>query len=367
MSDSRWDPSLDRSVVHLDPQTAMFEAMLRGWGQQQSSRSLSVTTIRMRLEVVRRFSAYTQDWPWRWTAGDVEDWSSALRSGAKPLAHSTIRGYQNAVAMFCEHLIDPRYPWVEECLARFGAHPTQVCHEWNTTRHTSEFEGRPVVRPFARAELQQFFDFADEMVGRALRLGRTGWVAAFRDATLFKVIYAYGPRRREAVMLDVGDFSRNPKAAEFGEFGACNVRYGKAARGSPPRRRTVLTVMPWSVPVLREYLEEIRLLYPVGGQPYLWPTERGGRISPHYVSLRFAEYRDAAGLPEELHPHCLRHSYITHLIEDGFDALFVQQQVGHAWGSTTALYTGVSGEFRNRVLRQALDRGLGEELSTWRG
>ena len=92
MSDSRWDPSLDRSVVHLDPQTAMFEAMLRGWGQQQSSRSLSVTTIRMRLEVVRRFSAYTQDWPWRWTAGDVEDWSSALRSGAGLSAQSQHSG-----------------------------------------------------------------------------------------------------------------------------------------------------------------------------------------------------------------------------------------------------------------------------------
>ena len=56
-----------------------------------------------------------------------------------------------------------------------------------------------------------------------------------------------------------------------------------------------------------------------------------------------------------LHPHCLRHSYVTHLIEDGFDPLFVQQQVGHRWGSTTALYTGVSGDYRNRVLRHALD------------
>ena len=47
---------------------------------------------------------------------------------------------------------------------------------------------------------------------------------------------------------------------------------------------------------------------------------------------------------------------MTHLIEDGFDPFFVQQQVGHAWGSTTALYTGVSGDYKNRVLRQALDR-----------
>ena len=64
---------------------------------------------------------------------------------------------------------------------------------------------------------------------------------------------------------------------------------------------------------------------------------------------------DDLGFDAALHPHCLRHSYVTHLIEDGFDPLFVQQQVGHRWGSTTALYTGVSGDYRNRTLRRSLD------------
>ena len=43
-------------------------------------------------------------------------------------------------------------------------------------------------------------------------------------------------------------------------------------------------------------------------------------------------------------------------IEDGYDPLFVQQQVGHCYASTTALYTWVSSDFRNRTLRAALDR-----------
>ena len=64
-----------------------------------------------------------------------------------------------------------------------------------------------------------------------------GWLAAFRDATLFKVIYAWGLRRTEAAMLDVGDFGANPAAPELGSFGMCQVRFGKALRGSPPRRR----------------------------------------------------------------------------------------------------------------------------------
>jgi site-specific recombinase XerD len=54
------------------------------------------------------------------------------------------------------------------------------------------------------------------------------------------------------------------------------------------------------------------------------------------------------------------------LIEDGFDPYFVQRQVGHAWGSTTALYTGVSGDFKNRMLRQALDRAFTPGTETFR-
>ena len=51
-------------------------------------------------------------------------------------------------------------------------------------------------------------------------------------------------------------------------------------------------------------------------------------------------------------------SYVTHLIEDGWDALFVQQQVGHEHASTTSIYTCVSSDFRTRTLRRALDATL---------
>jgi site-specific recombinase XerD len=57
-------------------------------------------------------------------------------------------------------------------------------------------------------------------------------------------------------------------------------------------------------------------------------------------------------------PTSLRRSYITHLIEDGWDPLFVQQQVGHEHASTTAIYTCVSSDFRTRTLRRALDATL---------
>jgi integrase/recombinase XerC len=69
-------------------------------------------------------------------------------------------------------------------------------------------------------------------------------------------------------------------------------------------------------------------------------------------------FRAAAGLPAELSVHCLRHSYVSHLIEDGVDPLFVQQQAGHSWASTTATYTTVGADARNRMLRDALARAF---------
>jgi integrase/recombinase XerC len=184
-------------------------------------------------------------------------------------------------------------------------------------------------------------------------------LAAFRDATLFKTLYAWGLRRQEAARLEVVDFGPNAAAPELGSFGMLSVRYGKAARGSPARRRNVCTVMAWASDAVAEWVEEVRPLYGADRYGTLWPTERGRRVSVDHLNWRLAQWRDPLDLPEELGPHCLRHSYVTHLIEDGFDPLFVQQQVGHTWASTTALYTGLSNDYKNRVMRAALDRAFG--------
>ena len=99
-------------------------------------------------------------------------------------------------------------------------------------------------------ELQALFDAADDDVVSIRGGPKKGWAPAFRDATMLKVTYAWGLRRREIRMLEVSDFGPNPMAAEFGDYGVCGVRFGKAAKGGPPRRRGVLTVFGWSTDVL---------------------------------------------------------------------------------------------------------------------
>jgi integrase/recombinase XerC len=136
------------------------------------------------------------------------------------------------------------------------------------------------------------------------------------------------------------------------------VRWGKAKRGGGPQRRTVLTVFDWAVPVLEQYLSEIRPCFGCQDHPAVFVTERGTRISVAYINELFAEIRAAAGLDDMLTPHCLRHSYVTHLSELGWSAKFIQDQVGHSHAATTAVYMSVSDDFKDRLIRAAIDEQL---------
>jgi len=350
-------------VVLLHAEDAVLEAMLEGWAKQQlGGRGLALGTVKQRRAVVRQFLGHAGEYPWNWTAAHLDDWSADL-AGVAGKAKSTIRNHHDAIRSFESYLIAPQYRWAEECQARFGTHPVRICFESNTTAHLVDYEGDPDRRPMTREELQRFFDYADDRVDQAIRLGRKGALAAYRDATVFKVIYGWGLRCTETSKLDVTDWYRNPEAPELGKFGKLEVRWGKASNGSPPKRRTVCTVMPWAVEAVEDYVVNVRPRCGFPGHPALWLTERGGRLRPRQIEERFAAYRDALKLPSELVTHCLRHSHVTHQIEDGVDPVFVQRQVGHRYQSTTAIYSGVSGDFMNTMMRKALDTAFagGEE------
>ena len=347
-------------VVQIRPEDAMLEAMLSGWRAQQMARGLAEDTMAPRERLVRRFLAFAGEYPWNWRPAHVDEWTQSLTC-EKHLAASTIRCYQTDLRLFSEYVCDGRYGWAVACEDVFGTFPVPVCHEWNTIAHLNDYEGSPEARPFTREELQAFLDYADEQVDRAVAARRKGALAAYRDATLFKVVYAWGLRRTETSRLDVADWGRNPAAAEFGRYGMLHVRYGKAVRGQPPRRRNVASVMGWAVEAVQDYAENIRPRFGCADHPALWVTERGGRVKPAEINARFVVYRDALGLPKALSPHSLRHSWVTHLTEDGVDRRFIQEAVGHRCDTSTAIYTHVSGDFMNTALRKALAPALGRQ------
>jgi site-specific recombinase XerD len=355
-----------RNVIHLDPEGAVLDGMLNGWRAQQIARFLKAPTIAARERLVRRFVDFTGMYPWQWTPAEAEAWISELRSGVKPLRLSTLRGYEIDIKMFCEYITDPRYPWLSECEARFGAAPRQVFHEDNSIVHVSEYEGDAARRPLTFDEVQALFDAADGLAARILSRRRKGAVQAVRDAALLKCVYAFGLRRREAVMLDLVDLRRNAKLPHLDRFGALSVRHGKASRGGPSKRRTVLTVpeMGWIAETLAHYLDEVRpaLSSSSSSSPALWVTERGTRLSRRAANEAFCTARDAAGIDSSLDLHSLRHSYVTHLVEFDYPERFIQEQVGHSFSSTTAIYVGVSNEYRNRLLTQAIHTRYGADF-----
>jgi integrase/recombinase XerC len=286
----------------------------------------------------------------RWAAGSpwLFPGMTGNDDGSKPYSHRTF-------SQQLEH-----WQRVIDLRDQAGQPVTVTAHQFRHTPGTRLKIGG-VASDASFLELQDFFDAADDLVERSACSRRKGQLAAFRDATLFKVVYGWGLRRREAAMLDVSDFTASPAAPELGSLGVCHVRYGKAMKGSPPRRRAVATVMPWAAEALRQYLQEVRPRYGRAGHPAVWLTERGGRISARQIDDRFAQLRALAGLPDDLSVHCLRHSYVSHLIEDGTDPLFVQWQAGHWWASTTATCTTVGQDARNRMLRAALARAYDGE------
>jgi integrase/recombinase XerC len=99
----------------------------------------------------------------------------------------------------------------------------------------------------------------------------------------------------------------------------------------------VISVWPWAVQTVQIYLE------------------RDEMISERAVNQRFQHWRELAGLPDHLGPHCLRHTYVTRLIESGYDGQFVTDQVGHSHAATTAIYLAVSSDFKNLKVREHLD------------
>lgn len=350
------------NVVHLDPEQAVFQAMLEGWRRQQAARYLGAETIAQRLRVIRRVEQFSGLYPWQWTPAEGEAFIDHLRSGETPVRWSTARNYEIIVRLFLEFLLDARYGWARVCEERFGQAPQAIFHEGNSVLHRVEFEGDPRRRPLTYEEVQALFDAADGRAGQIRGRGRKGALVAVRDAAILKVVYAFGLRRQEASRLDLADLRRSRAAPAFGAYGSLMVRYGKSTTGSPPKRRTVLLVpeMDWVIDTLQDWMTEQRPLFSPDKHPALWVTERRGRVSSRSINEAFVAARQEAGLDETLDLHCLRHSYITHLTEFGYPARFVQEQAGHSHAGTTAIYMGVSNEYRNKLLADALKGRLGD-------
>jgi len=161
------------------------------------------------------------------------------------------------------------------------------------------------------------------------------WMAA-RDEAIFELLYSSGLRLSELVGLDVKDVD------PIGE----TVRVlGKGAKER---------ICPIGNPAL-EAVSRYRSQANVHSGP-LFLNKSRRRLSPRSVWLAMKKYLAASGLPADLSPHKLRHSFATHLLDAGADLRSVQTLLGHANLSTTQIYTHVTAERLKRAYASAHPR-----------
>lgn len=145
-----------------------------------------------------------------------------------------------------------------------------------------------------------------------------------RYRAIAMVLYGAGLRVAEALALEVSDID--------GARGVLRVRHGK---GDKPREAKL---SPTLYTALRRYWARER-----PPLPYLFASRRTGQPPCHKTvraALQLAA--DKAGLKKHTTPHVLRHSFATHLLEDGTDVRVIQHMLGHASITTTARYTRVA-------------------------
>ncbi|MBH9552192.1 tyrosine recombinase XerC [Inhella gelatinilytica] len=152
--------------------------------------------------------------------------------------------------------------------------------------------------------------------------------AALRDRCLIELLYGAGLRISEALGLDLRPGGAGWIDREAGE--AHVLGKGGKARSVPLGQAALAALTAWLA---------ARAQWAQPEEPALLLGERGRRLSASQARARLAQAAQQAGLPTHVHPHMLRHSYASHLLQSSGDLRAVQELLGHANIRTTQVYT----------------------------
>ena len=165
-----------------------------------------------------------------------------------------------------------------------------------------------------------------------------------RDRALFELLYATGMRVSEAAGLDLED-------VDFASRLLRVVGKGNKERIAP-FGETAEDALAAYLPARAARRKKGRAGENDDGEP-LFVNARGGRLTTRSMARLLKHRLRAAGLPAEISPHALRHSFATHLLEAGADLRAIQELLGHASLSTTQKYTHLDAARLREVYRRA--------------
>jgi integrase/recombinase XerC len=161
-----------------------------------------------------------------------------------------------------------------------------------------------------------------------------------RDRALMELIYSSGLRLAEAVGLDTDSVDRHDASVRV-------VGKGSKARVVPVGRAALQALEAWLK--VRGQLATLE-------EKALFVSQRGRRLSPRSVQQRMREWGIKQGLDTRVHPHMLRHSFASHILESSGDLRAVQELLGHADIATTQVYTHLDFQHLAKVYDSAHPR-----------
>ncbi len=251
------------------------------------------------------FAAFRDGPPGDATTAELESWLASMR--ADGLASSTIARRLAAVRSYLRHLV---------LLGRRAENPAAEI--------TPPRRPRTLPRTLSPAEAERLVDAANGTTPRAMR-----------DRALVELLYGAGLRVSEAVGLARGSVDIDNRLVRV--------------LGKGGKERIVPLGRP-AAEALRRYLALGRPHLDRRHRPDLFLNARGGALTRAGAFLILRRLADRAGLePGRVHPHLLRHSFATHLLEGGADLRSVQEMLGHADLATTERYTHVSDRRRREA------------------
>ena len=181
-----------------------------------------------------------------------------------------------------------------------------------------------------------------EQVARLLDEGEPGTPAAARDRAMFELLYSSGLRVAELVALDAA-------------HGRLDLKQGEVTvTGKGAKTRTVPVGAKARAALCRWLGLRARLAAP--GERALFVGARGRRIAAGSVQARLRDWARRRGLEAPVHPHMLRHSFASHVLQSSQDLRAVQEMLGHASISTTQVYTHLDFQALARVYDAAHPR-----------
>ena len=178
---------------------------------------------------------------------------------------------------------------------------------------------------------------------------------AARDHAIAELLYGCGMRIGELMGLNVQAGVNVKGAVKSSARGWIDVPDATAhVLGKGSKRRSLPVGAP-ALRALQAWLAQ-RPTLASADEPALFVSQRGTRLSPNQLRLRLQNMAQQSGLPTRVHPHMLRHSYASHLLQSSGDLRAVQELLGHASIATTQIYTKLDHQHLSKIYDAAHPR-----------